>query len=605
MKKVKYIMLIALAAIALNFSSCSLDEFNPSGATADVIFASEEGLNSLVNAAYVNLESQFYGREDMVLFLVGGNDLFLNIGNGTYGRQMSKYQETTPAVGQFYNDFNRFYEGINYCNAGLERIEGVEFTSQDEKDAREGELRFLRAYYYWHLVEIYGNCDLRTTETQSFDQYAYRSPYSDFYDLIIGDLQIACQKLPVDPFPSTDVGRATKKAAYGLLARTALTRASGYYSAMYNDADTYYTIARDAAVYVINNQAELKTSLYDTPGEIFDYRNNKSNSEALFVVTHARTSGLNPRESNPNRLHQYFKAAYSSAYSDGNNLMVKDLEYGDDKRARPGAMSMMPTKYLLELYDDENDARYGAFFRDVYYCNSENGYTWQAGSTDMINYQKDGSVVGTSIAAGDTAIFYSKHPIADKATRPYACFDIDDTYDPVTGRVTTDAFKQVRFPALKKYDDPTRGSVNVDGSDAIPTSDRGTLDVIMIRLAEMYLVAAEANVGLNNPSGALPYINELRERAAVPGKETAMRVSQSDMTLDFILDERARELCGEHLRWMDLKRTGKPADYIRDRNLDIWEYLQASPQMALLRPIPERFLLQILNADEFGQNPGY
>ena len=98
MKQFKYIMSIAFAAMAFNFSSCSLEEFNPSGATADVIFSSEEGLNSLVNAAYVNLESQFYGREDMVLFIVGGNDLFINIGNGTYGRQMSKYQETTPRI---------------------------------------------------------------------------------------------------------------------------------------------------------------------------------------------------------------------------------------------------------------------------------------------------------------------------------------------------------------------------------------------------------------------------------------------------------------------------------------------------------------------------
>lgn len=605
MKQIRYIMSIALTAVAINFSSCSLDEFNPSGTTSDVVFSTQEGFNTLVNSAYVNLGSQFYGREDMVLFLVGGNDLFINIGNGTYGRQMSKYQETTPAVGQFYNDFNRFYEGINYCNAGLERIGAIDFNSQTEKDAREGELRFLRAYYYWHLVEIYGNGDLRTTETKTFEQYAYRSSYAEFYDLIISDLQIACEKLLVDPLPATDIGRATKKAAYGLLARAALTRASGYYSAMYNDASTYYTIARDAAEYVINNQAALKTKLYDTPGEIFDYQNNKTNKEALFVVTHARTSGLNPRESNPNRLHQYFKAAYSSAYSDGNNLMVKDLVYGDDKRARPGDMSMMPTKYLLNLYNEDIDARYQAFFRDVYYCNSPNGYTWQAGSTDLVNYEKEASVVGTHLAPGDTAIFYSKRPLTNKATRPYACFDINDTYDPVTGRITNLAFKQVRFPALKKYDDPTRGSVSPDGSGAIATSDRGTLDVIMIRLAEMYLAAAEAHIGLNNPAAAVPYVNALRARAAVPGKESSMTVSQSQMTLDFILDERARELCGEHLRWMDIKRTGKPADYIRDRNLDIWQYLQSAPQMALLRPIPERFLLQILNAEEFGQNPGY
>ena len=74
------------------------------------------------------------------------------------------------------------------------------------------------------------------------------------------------------------------------------------------------------------------------------------------------------------------------------------------------------------------------------------------------------------------------------------------------------------------------------------------------------------------------------------------------MTIDFILDERARELCGEWLRWMDLKRTGKLVEYIKDHNPDVAPNIK---DYHILRPIPSTFLDKLENAAEFGQNPGY
>ena len=89
--------------------------------------------------------------------------------------------------------------------------------------------------------------------------------------------------------------------------------------------------------------------------------------------------------------------------------------------------------------------------------------------------------------------------------------------------------------------------------------------------------------------------------ADVPGKEAEMEVGVDKMTIDFILEERAREYCGEFMRWFDLKRTGKLVEYVKAHNPDI-PLIQ--PHHAW-RPIPQMFLDSILNPDEFGQNEGY
>ena len=68
---------------------------------------------------------------------------------------------------------------------------------------------------------------------------------------------------------------------------------------------------------------------------------------------------------------------------------------------------------------------------------------------------------------------------------------------------------------------------------------------------------------------ALAYMNILRAQRAKAGKEEAMKVAQSDIEdIDFILDERARELVGEQLRWFDLKRMGSEI-FIRRINPEI------------------------------------
>jgi hypothetical protein len=92
--------------------------------------------------------------------------------------------------------------------------------------------------------------------------------------------------------------------------------------------------------------------------------------------------------------------------------------------------------------------------------------------------------------------------------------------------------------------------------DGNPTVDSQTKNIMMARLAETYLYAAEANLMLGNTQDALQHLNAVRKRAGA--------AAISSVTLEDILDEQARELAFEGRRWYMLKRTGKLYDYIVD-----------------------------------------
>lgn len=141
--------------------------------------------------------------------------------------------------------------------------------------------------------------------------------------------------------------------------------------------------------------------------------------------------------------------------------------------------------------------------------------------------------------------------------------------------------------------DPLRESVN---------ETRGRRDFPVIRLAEMYLIAAEAAWRQDKLQTAADYINVIRMRAALPGREDEMLVAGSDINLEFILDERARELVGEKHRWYDLKRTETLLERVRTYNLDAAPNIQ---EMHLVRPIPQTQIDRVSNPGDFTQNEGY
>ena len=120
-------------------------------------------------------------------------------------------------------------------------------------------------------------------------------------------------------------------------------------------------------------------------------------------------------------------------------------------------------------------------------------------------------------------------------------------------------------------------------------------DQYLLRLAETYLLRAEAYLRNNQPDKAAADINVVRQRA------NATPVAAADVTLDYILDERARELCFEERRKLTLYRTGTYVD--RTRRYNEWQGADIQDFMALY-PIPYSFIEANTGA-VIEQNPGY
>ena len=150
------------------------------------------------------------------------------------------------------------------------------------------------------------------------------------------------------------------------------------------------------------------------------------------------------------------------------------------------------------------------------------------------------------------------------------------------------------FPSLNKFEDPFRLAVN---------DTRGSRDYLLFRLAETYLIAAEALMRDGRPAEGLPYINAVRRRAAIPGHETEMELTVGQLTLDEVLNERARELAGETMRWFDLVRTHTLLSRVKTYN---WQDATGKTSIQpyhVLRPIPQTQIDR--TTTPFPQNPGY
>jgi hypothetical protein len=253
----------------------------------------------------------------------------------------------------------------------------------------------------------------------------------------------------------------------------------------------------------------------------------------------------------------------------------------------------MPTRFLLNLYNEQNDARYLGSFKQAWLANNAATIPrWSAAEVaqnpvlvPLLNQPK--------FTLGDTAVLVTKRVIAtfDKLyTRRYRyrVYDLNDVY--AADGTPKDRFHYV---SLRKFDDPTRATATVTES---------ARDANILRLGDVYLIAAEAQFRLNKMDSAAYYLNQVRSRAALPGRTAAMQVTASQVTLDFILDERARELAGEQVRWLDLKRTGRLIDRVKANNPDAGANIQ---DFHTLRPIPQSDLDAVTNKADFRQNPGY
>ena len=154
------------------------------------------------------------------------------------------------AKGNVQGVWNNSYTSINNCNGVLEFASqaGIPVADQTRLIA---EAKFMRAYYYFMLVQTFGPVSILTKFANEANTAATREPIAAVYDLIVKDLTDAITDLPVKPTPTQ--GRAGKAAAINLLAKVYLTR--GWSSAA---KASDFTDAYNTALQLINNKAAVE-----------------------------------------------------------------------------------------------------------------------------------------------------------------------------------------------------------------------------------------------------------------------------------------------------------------------------------------------------------
>ncbi len=635
MKRIlNYKTAISATFFLLLMISCELDEFNPNTADFDKAYTKPEGIEGLLNYCYDGLY-YFYGKIDGIGAMEMGTDLWMSEkkekGFALYGSDM------TTEMGTLKVFWQGFYSTINYCNTVIYYIDGVDGYTEDEKNAKLAEAYFLRGWSYLHIVEQFGGAVLRKlpSAVTGADVTPERSTEAEFYDLIIEDLTFACEHLP--PNQGAERGRVSKKAAYGMLAKAYLQRTRLGEA----EASEYARLALEAAREIIDNQGQYGCALYTSDdsksgySKLWDGENNKENTEFLFIESVDHETFHNPDGSNRGRTRQYYLM----------DLKTVGAEWGTTEKgcawySRANDRGFKPTRYLLtEVFKPEKDpadtrfeetfftqyfnstwadfvikeelaAKYGkdtSIIGDTIlntagtYNNTDEYYGGRnyyggknaSGNTNMVDNNGDGYLDGLSVFTPNYTI-----PAEEKAKLPFLCVDPSDMFQPngmwVTPTTSSlgSAYKEC-YPSMRKF----------SSLYWIYSNQHWEGDVPILRLGEVYLIAAEAALRYNNDQAtAAGYVNTIRRRAAVTGRADEMTVNTADVTLDFILEERARELAGEQVRWCDLKRYGKlTSAYLSAKNPDIVNFDDAKNTV---RPIPQSFLDAITNAEEFGTN-GY
>ena len=616
---------MAFAATAI--ACVSLDEKLVTGVSSQY-YATPDGLNSAVVSSYAQLRG-FFGKEQLLSVSQVGTDTWQAADqDGSNNTRFDWYDGgMNSQLAELTNTWNPAYVMINTLNAALDRGPNTTGITATVKNALLGEAHFLRAQAYFTLVRQFGDVTLSLHENQGVVVAATRQPATDVYKAIIADLDSAVTMLPVN---QADYGRATKGAAQTLRSLVYLTRA--YQS--YGGGQADFTASLADAKAVINSGTYTLEPVYADlwcqsraadPGRGGYCDNtgyNQNRKEFIFTVQFSYTQANNDLDGTPQ--YNYLHLVYGSQYDNSASGVgiARDINNGRPFRR------LKPTQYELSLWNtrylgvtpggtDVVDTRFDGSFQSVWVATSgglKNPFGAPAsnpsGTCPTSNLPQPGLLACTSnatIQAGDTTIFYATYPVdsvrrrASKYTIRTTCpagqadpsVYCGDNFGENNGYIGWD-----RYPVLKKFQDNLRtGGFNDQNGGKVQ---------VVYRLGEVYLIAAEAALGLNNTIEAANNINVLRTRAASQAhkNDPAFQVTPAQINLDFIMDERERELAGEFQRWYDITRPGATFFLNRVKKFNS----KAAPNVQAkhaLRPIPQTQIDGVVVGPKYPQNSGY
>jgi lipoprotein NlpI len=482
-----------------------------------------------------NTPADVHGGSNVLLnsFALSGTDLmFSNFGAGMQLVTNRWGSTIDPSNSDVKKIWNWLYSIINATNTIINRSEASDVELNDsQKNEIQAEAKCLRAWAYRHLVNLWGGVPLNLEESLG------SNIKTDWQRNSVDEVYNFMEQdllFAEQYLPETnDPGKLVKAVA------------SHYLAELYLTIDQPDKAKQKAESVVNNSKYSLIETRYgvnkDKPGTPFtdmfiDGNSNKheGNTEALWVwQNESRYENISYVK---NIMRRTFVTNYDKLKVDG----VTALKVTVDRGGR-GIQRIAQTQFMMNLYE-KNDDRGSDYAWRWYYILDE------------------GDKIPPGYSVGDTIKLSYKD--------------------------SQEQEQIIEWPCIRKWDYALADNL---------THGPQYNDQIYIRLAETYLLLAEAEFKLGNIDAAATAINKLRVRA------NASPISAADVSIDFILDERARELVTEEHRRYNLLRLDKWMERTKLYNP------LAGPNITerdKLLPIPQDVIDANLDA-EMTQNPGY
>lgn len=684
MKINKYMFggLLALAT-STSFTSCSdsfLDEEYKSGYQTPYL-QTPEGVFDLSTSLYANLRFWFaydwahattqIGVDEFSIGTDNSNEAW-NIYDNRLGPTVVTQNGNTAASEVIWDEM---YYGIASANKVIAYADAI--TDKEKHDMVLGEGYFLRGYNYYRLCAQYGSVVLITEPTEGVVRTFNRSSEEDCLALVIDDLQKAYESLPEKSIESLrgKLGWDKYTAAH-FLAKALMLRVSernDSWNNTYKSEDlTRIVTLCDAIIGSHHKLAQDYRDLWNWTGTDCEA---ETLSEWLLVAQFNKDAAADGRYGN--RIYSNFNPQFSNAVF-GNWIQRGQWVGVDFQRCRP-------TEYNYMCFDKVNDSRFWKSFRTIFNANrnlGESSYDKPDGTKYVIAEAGDPVIMFIPNGTKANNIYYAEdwnqYQFGErgKSTFKYNGKDVPNAILHYTKNGQWNTYPDNVFCGLCKVEDGTRDDEK---------NDYSSRDGVLARVAETYLLKAEALVRQNKYQEAINVINILRERAEYkPGEDRTIHTDgnqafetnsqyekyttyykahskvntyvlstgvsdfsdATDLTissytqlpeedelilsklngvkgyscsgdyermLNFIMNERTRELDGEWVRWEDLSRTKLlvPRAYAFNKEVATSASLD---DHHVLRPIPQSFIDGLTNEDGSAlsdeqkkalQNPGY
>jgi starch-binding outer membrane protein, SusD/RagB family len=524
-----------------------LDFYSPSNS-----FVTFENFDAAVVDLYAQLRYYRYAETNSMAHQYG-TDVMFDARESTSNNRFGDYNVTlNPTSGMPLWHWSRLYKIVTSANTIVDRLPDGEVEAQ-QANLIEAQARYFRAYAYRCLVHLYGDVPLLLNEVRSPETSFTRSSREEVLAQVVEDAAYAAAQLP--GITEVTDGRLSNLVAQHLLAEAYVAQenwgqAIAAASVVIDDPNTALMSGR------FGSRAGEAGDVYYDLFRQGNQNRSSGNTEALWVAqmeTDVPGGLLNTTGFGPNAWERnHAPAVFTLQDPDGKVAVLgsrSDLNCGGR-----GVSFMQPTEFFeqgLWQSDFENDLR-----------------------NSPINYVRDFIYDDPASAWFDSsAVKYPGPNLQAQGWRWY----------PWLSKVTTPG----RHPE-SLYTNAELGLLNTSAGSTFT-------DQYYLRLAETYLLRAEAYLGNGDASQAAADLNVIRSRA------NASPVAPGEVTIDYLLDERARELSLEEDRRITLHRTGKLVERVRRYNAHNGDEIQ---DFHALWPIPAAEIEANITGN-LEQNPGY